>query len=137
MLPKFQMDVQKLDVAANGKTLPFAVFASILFFLIVVPPACWAHGSKPDPSKETCGSIRLAAEENIRKLSALRVGAQSLANASNLVVFTERLMGKTVADPGQEANMRMLRQDIERDKDTLRARGCDTQELDTALSSLR
>ncbi len=108
---------------------------AVLFSGIVASHTCWAHGSKADVSKETCGGIRLAAEESIRELSALRISAQSLANASNLDVFLQRLMGKTVADPGQATKMTALRQDIEHDEVDLRAHGCDTQELDGELSS--
>lgn len=107
-------------------------------FVLFASPACWAHdsnGSKPGASQETCASIRLAAEQSIRQLKASTDGAQDLASASNMVVFLQRLMGQSVSDPDQAQKNQALRQDIERDKSTLRARGCDTQELDSELPS--
>jgi hypothetical protein len=52
-----------------------------------------------------------------------------------MVVFLQRLMGESVPDPAQARKIEALRQDIERDKSTLHAHGCETQELDSELPS--
>ena len=126
------------SLVANNKIQPLLTFVSLLLFGIVAAQPCWAHDTKalePDGSTDTCGSVRASAEQSIHELKALSAGPQDLASASNLEIFIERLMGKTVADPAQAGKIAELRRDIQRYEATLRSRGCDTQEIDKEIPS--